>query len=246
MNNIIAAKSMDIEISKDSVILIPDNSDIKLTFRPKNESKVELKVGKNCRVSTLIINSEKCSIRQDNLVGENSIIHSYGVWTNNATGEIFNHLIGENSEAYDLHLFNEKNENKLAINSVLRHANKNTKGNITVRGIAGDSARVKLDGMIKIEKNGGGAESFLTQNVILLNPKSHATANPELEIENNDVSSRHAASVAQIDEEKIFYLMSRGVSREEARKMIVSGFLEAIVEKIEDDEIRGQINKKIF
>jgi Fe-S cluster assembly protein SufD len=86
----------------------------------------------------------------------------------------------------------------------------------------------------------------LTQNVILLNPKSHATANPELEIENNDVSSRHAASVAQIDEEKIFYLMSRGVSREEARKMIVSGFLEAIVEKIEDDEIRGQINKKIF
>jgi Fe-S cluster assembly scaffold protein SufB len=92
--------------------------------------------------------------------------------------------------------------------------------------------------MIKIEKNGAGAESFLTQNVILLSPSSHATANPELEIENNDVSSRHAASVSQIDQDKIFYLMSRGISQKDSRKLIVDGFLEAVIEKISIEKVR--------
>jgi Fe-S cluster assembly scaffold protein SufB len=73
---------------------------------------------------------------------------------------------------------------------------------------------------------------------MLLNPGAHADANPELEIKNNDVQSTHAATVSPIDEEKIFYLMSRGVSREKARRMIVEGFLEAGIEKIKDENFR--------
>ncbi len=243
MKNVVVSKSAELDVSSDTQIIVPDESELRIVFRPKKESKIELKIGRRCDVCTIIISDQKCSIKQDNFVGENSIVHSYGVWKSAASGEIVNHLIGENSQAYDLHIFSENEDKKLALNSILRHANKNTKGNIAVRGIVDDSAWVKLDGMIKIEKNGAGAESFLTQNVILLNSKAHATANPELEIENNDVSSRHAASIAQIDEEKIFYLMSRGVSRNDARELIVNGFLEAVVEKIENEEIRKVISE---
>jgi Fe-S cluster assembly scaffold protein SufB len=98
--------------------------------------------------------------------------------------------------------------------------------------------------MIKIEKSGGGAESFLSEHVMLLDPGAHATANPELEIENNDVSSRHAASVSQIDSEKIFYLMSRGLSREESRKMIIEGFLESAIADIPEGKMREELMKK--
>jgi Fe-S cluster assembly scaffold protein SufB len=109
-----------------------------------------------------------------------------------------------------------------------------------------DGASAKISGKIKIEKCGAGAESFLTERVILFNPGAHAIANPELEIENNNVSSRHAASVSQIDEEKIFYLMARGLTREEAKKTIVEGFFESVLGKIENKEMKKLFIEKIL
>ncbi|MEW6722996.1 MAG: SufD family Fe-S cluster assembly protein, partial [Candidatus Micrarchaeota archaeon] len=121
-----------------------------------------------------------------------------------------------------------------------------TKGNILVKGIVKDKGAATLDGMIKIEKGGGGAESFLSEHVMHLNPGAHASANPELEIENNDVSSRHAASVSRIDEEKIFYLTTRGISREDAKKLIVEGFLESALGRIRDEKMRKELSGKVM
>lgn len=238
MKQMTFSSDSEISLTQDSKILIPDNSTLTLIIKSNSNSSLNLEIGKNCNVSTVILGLTDLSLNQDNFVGENSTLHSYGIWKKSATYKITNHLVGKNSSAYDLHVFSESQNNSLKINSILRHANANTKGNISVRGVADDNSRITLDGMIKIEKNGSGAESFLTQNVILLSPSSHATANPELEIENNDVSSRHAASVSQIDQDKIFYLMSRGISQNDARKLIVDGFLEAVIEKISDEKVR--------
>ena len=242
MKHLTLSSDSEISIDQDSKISIPDNSHLTLIIKSGSSSSLSLEIGKNCNLSTVILGSTNLILNQDNFVGENSTVHSYGIWKKNAEYKITNHLIGKNSSAYDLHVFSESQNNSLKINSILRHANSNTKGNISIRGVADDYSRVTLDGMIKIEKNGSGAESFLTQNVILLSPFSHATANPELEIENNDVSSRHAASVSQIDEEKIFYLMSRGISRADSRKLIVDGFLEAALEKITSKNIRDLLS----
>lgn len=238
MKNLTVNLDSQITLSQDSKISIPDNSNLTLILKSDSKISLNLEIGKNCNVSTVVLGFNDLNLTQDNFVGENSTLYSYGVWKKGGTYKIVNHLVGKNSCAYDLHLFRESQNNSLKINSILRHANLNTKGNINVRGVADDNSRVTLDGMIKIEKNGTGAESFLTQNVILLSPSAHATANPELEIENNDVSSRHAASVSQIDQDKIFYLMSRGISQKESRKLIIDGFLEAVIEKIPDKKIR--------
>ena len=96
-----------------------------------------------------------------------------------------------------------------------------------------------------LDKGARGAESFIAEHVLLLSPDAHAKAEPKLEIENNDVSSSHAASVAPIDQDKVFYLTSRGITDEDARKLIVEGFLGAAVDKIGDEETMELVAKRV-
>lgn len=116
-----------------------------------------------------------------------------------------------------------KGEYKLNIKAV--HSARNTGGRVVVRAIAKNGAQVTLSGVIKIEKSGQGTDNFLELRVLLLDDESRATVDPQLEIEANEVKAGHAASVSKIDEVQILYLMSRGMSREEAEKQIVEGWL---------------------
>lgn len=108
---------------------------------------------------------------------------------------------------------------------VAEHNVPNTKGRITVRAVAGSHAQVKVFGMIKIKKEAQKTDDFLELRVLMLDKTAKATAEPELEIEANEVKASHAASVGQVDSEQILYLMSRGLSEESAKEEIVKGFL---------------------
>ena len=92
--------------------------------------------------------------------------------------------------------------------------------------MARDQASVTFVGRIIIDEDCGDSHSFLTERILLLSDKAHAKAVPDLEIKTDDVSCSHAASVSNIPEEHIFYLMSRGISRTRSEEMIVEGFLE--------------------
>lgn len=236
----------EIAVSENATIVIEDSTNASVIINPVGDIRIEIKIGKNCKVETFLIQEKKSNTIQINHVGEDSSIDNTSLWLSEGEAKIENRLEGTRSEAKDIHIFIESGENKFHLDSVLRHINKNTKGNILVKGIIRDNATAKLDGMIKIDKTGAGAESFLSEHVMLLNAGAHATANPELEIENNDVSSRHSASVAQIDEEKIFYLEARGISRNDAKKLIVEGFLESAVNKVSNNERQTQLMKKIL
>lgn len=105
------------------------------------------------------------------------------------------------------------------------HSAPGTSGRITVRGVAGAGASVKLYGMIKIKKEAQETDDYLELRVLTLDKSARAIAEPELEIEANNVKASHGASVGQIDKEQILYLMSRGMGKEVAEKIIVEGFL---------------------
>lgn len=236
--------SKSINLDSDSHLQIEAGSVLSITINPKNNSKIILDISENCDILVYVIQEKDVSVLLENHIGKNSKIKTFGFWFGSGNAKIINKLIGENAEANDVEVFAQSTKNNFHLDSVLCHANKNTHGNILVKGIVKNSASVKLDGMIKIEKNGSGAESFLSEHVMLLNPGAHAIANPELEIENNDVSSRHAASVSQIDNEKIFYLMTRGISETDSKKLIVDGFLESAILKIEDLKIQKYLLEK--
>ncbi|MDQ4073993.1 MAG: SufD family Fe-S cluster assembly protein [Thermoproteota archaeon] len=137
---------------------------------------------------------------------------------------------GASSEDVEIVFGSEKQS--FDISSNLDHAGFSSRGKVLVKSIVKDGSKSLFKGMIKIRKNAKASESFLAGHAILLNKGSIADAIPGLEIETNEVKATHSASVSQIDEEQIFYLMCRGLDRESAKREIVNGFVEPLSRKM--------------
>lgn len=116
-------------------------------------------------------------------------------------------------------------EGDYEINLLSAHKVGKTRCRVDVKGVVRGGARVKVKGLVKIAEGARGSDSFLSMKLLLLDDKSTAVAEPELEIENNEVKASHSASVGMIDEEQLFYLETRGISRMEAENLIIKGFL---------------------
>ena len=92
--------------------------------------------------------------------------------------------------------------------------------------------------MIRVDPGAQHTDAFQESRNLLLSKSAHADAIPGLEIEANDVRCTHAAAVAQIDAEQLHYLRSHGLSDEQAKRLIIEGFLEALVERLEPGPVR--------
>lgn len=125
--------------------------------------------------------------------------------------------------------------------SNLIHHGQYSRGRVLVKSVLKDTSKSLFKGMIKIGKDGKGTESYLAGHAILLDKGSKSDSIPGLEIETNEVKATHSASVAQIDENQIYYLSTRGLTREGAKREIVSGFLEPLSRKM-GPSIRAWVN----
>lgn len=118
-----------------------------------------------------------------------------------------------------------KKGEKVVWDEVIRYNKDHLSGETEVRAVVEDGGELKLRGKIVVEKEAVGAEAFLRFKVLLLGENARVEVDPELEILCNEVKAGHAAAVGRIDEEQLFYLTSRGLTREEAVKLIVKAFL---------------------
>ena len=107
-----------------------------------------------------------------------------------------------------------------------------TEGRVVEKSILRNKSKSLFKGMIRIKENASKSNSFLSGRSILLDKDAKSDAIPGLEIFTNDVKATHSASVAQIDEEQIFYLKTRCLTHEEAERTIVEGFLEPLSRKM--------------
>jgi len=139
---------------------------------------------------------------------------------------------GSGARAEDVEIVFGTNNQSFDISSNLDHIGFSTRGKVLVKSIVKDTAKSLFKGMIKIRKDAQASESFLAGHAILLNKGAQADAIPGLEIETNEVKATHAASVSQIDEEQIFYLMCKGLDRESAKREIINGFVEPLSRKM--------------
>ncbi len=131
------------------------------------------------------------------------------------------------------------------LTSYTQHISPYTKSDVVMRGVFKDKARAVFYGLVDIEKDAHDSDSFLSEHAMLLNPGARANAIPSLQIKNANVRAGHGATVGQIDEEQIFYLMTRGLSESEARKIIVEGFLLPAFDEIRIDFVRQRIQEMI-
>lgn len=118
-----------------------------------------------------------------------------------------------------------KSGQTIDVETVMEFKAPQTQGNTLIKAVVMPGGKLNLKGIIKIDKGAELVEAFLRQAVLLIGENSMATAVPELEIESNEVKASHAAAIGRIDEEQLFYLMSRGLKREEAVKLIIKAFL---------------------
>jgi Fe-S cluster assembly scaffold protein SufB len=107
---------------------------------------------------------------------------------------------------------------------IMRHAAQHTEGDISLRGVYENTSRAIFSGLIKVEKDAQKTNSYFRDDVLLLD-SAIAESLPTLEIEANDVKASHGSTTSRINEEQLFYLQSRGLTAQQARNMIVSGFL---------------------
>lgn len=112
------------------------------------------------------------------------------------------------------------------------HFAPNTSSKITSKSISKGGGRASYRGLLKVYKGAYGVRSNVVCDALLLDPQSRSDTYPSIEIDEEDVSVGHEASVSKVGEEQLFYLMSRGLSEEEATTMVVSGFIEPLVKEL--------------
>jgi Fe-S cluster assembly protein SufB len=112
------------------------------------------------------------------------------------------------------------------------HFAPNTTSKVMSKSISKNGGRSSFRGLLKVHKGAKGSKSSVVCDALLLDPKSRSDTYPSIEIDEEDVSIGHEASVSKVGEEQLFYLMSRGLSEEQATTMVVSGFIEPLVKEL--------------
>lgn len=226
--------------------------------RENEERKVsvalDLYTGNSSKViynsSSIASNKLDITYHRNLVVENNSYLEANFSWLGGKTtiSKVRNLMVGRGTTVYHNEIVFGASGETYYLNSHLHHLTDHTKGEITHRGIMKGKSKLVYNGLIKIDKNAPQADSFLSSHTILLDKEALAYDVPGLEIENNNVRATHSASVSPIDPEQVFYMRTRGLSEEEAKRLIVYGFLQPVLEKITDpnlkEKILGEIDKK--
>ena len=138
------------------------------------------------------------------------------------------HLNGTGAAVNDAVVIFGNNDQSFDLNIIVNHNAQSTEGKIVEKSILKDTSKSLFKGMVRINEQAGQSKSFLSGRSILLSKGARSDSIPGLEIFTNDVKATHSASVAQVDDEQIFYLGTRCLSHSEAERIIVEGFLEPL------------------
>jgi Fe-S cluster assembly protein SufD len=150
-------------------------------------------------------------------------------------------LAGEGSEARVTGAYASRGRQHIDFDTTQEHAAPNTTSDLAFRGVLTGRSTAVWKGNIIVDPGAQKTDAFQESRNLLLSKRAHADAIPGLEIQANDVRCTHAAAVAQVDPEQLFYLRSHGLGEEVARRLVVEGFLAALVERFEAGPVRQRL-----
>lgn len=148
------------------------------------------------------------------------------------------HLNGRGSLAEGFEIFFTDGKQRYDYETNLIHNSPDSTGSTQARGVLKGESQSIFKGMIKIVNAAKNSRSYLAHHAMILERTAKSDGVPSLEIDNNEVRATHSASVAQIDDEQLFYLMARGLSPDEAKKMVVLGFFEPVLSRVPIEQTR--------
>ena len=208
---------------------------------------VELSVGQNARLryvcaqglseKSWILGTQRATVDRDGALDWIAL----GFGSGNGRVAMDTKLIGPGADAKVTGAYATHGRQHLDYATTQVHDAPNTTSDLAFRGILDARSNTVWSGMIKVEPGAQQIDAFQESRNLLLTKTAHADSVPGLEILANDVRCTHAAAIAQIDLEQLFYLRSRGLSQERAKRLVIEGFLEATVERFEQGFVREAI-----
>jgi Fe-S cluster assembly protein SufB len=199
---------------------------------------IEIVVKKHARVRYTTI--QNWSVNVYNLVTQRALVHEGGTmeWIDANLGSKLTmkypscYLLGEGAHGEILSMaFAGKGQHQDTGGKVI-HVAPHTTSKITSKSISRGGGRASYRGLLKVHNGAVGSRSNVVCDALLLDPASRSDTYPYIEIDEDEVTIGHEASVSKIGEEQLFYLMSRGLNEEQAATMVVSGFIEPLVREL--------------
>ena len=211
------------------------NFDLKENSVLKNY-KVDKLENKNIKYSFNNIDQDKNSISETFILSSGS---------NFCKNEINCNLNGEYSSAFVNGIFSINNNKHHEIRTIINHLTENTKSYQLIKSVLEDSSRAVYQGKIFVNSKAQKTDGYQLSKAILLNKDSEFNVKPELEIYADDVKCSHGSASGSLNEDSIFYLMSRGLNYQQSKELLINGFLLDVVEKITDPEVKNLIKNMI-
>ena len=242
--HIVSSLSVDgVSTISRNVIVTEDNSKASIVqelYAPKTSHQqaylelLNVSVGQNSQLdgttlqimdnSAVNFSTRKSNIAQDGKI--NWYLGLFGAMLSRYRIDYY--LNGSGASANDSEVVFGNDNQSFDLSSNVNHEKPSTEARVIEKSILKDKSKSLFKGMIRIKEHASKSNSFLSGRSILLDKGAKSDSIPGLEIFTNDVKATHSASIAQIDEEQIFYLQTRCLTREEAERIIVEGFLEPL------------------
>ena len=201
---------------------------------------------KNYKVDKILNNNIRYShnnIEQEsNSISETFILSSGSNFSKN---EVKCNLNGEYSSAFVNGIFSLNNKKHHEIRTIINHLVENTKSYQLIKSVLGKNTKSAYQGKIFVDSKAQKTDGYQLSKAILLDETSEFNAKPELEIYADDVKCSHGSASGSLDENKIFYLMSRGLNYKQSKELLINGFLLDVIEKITDLEIKNLVKNMI-
>ena len=198
--------------------------------------KIDKLENKNIKYSFNNIDQDKNSISETFILSSGS---------NFFKNEIHCNLNGRYASAFVNGIFSLKNDKHHEIRTIINHLTENTKSYQLIKSVLEQSSKAVYQGKIFVNSDAQKTDGYQLSKAILLNKESEFNAKPELEIYADDVKCSHGSASGSLNDDSIFYLMSRGLSHQQSRELLINGFLLDVVEKITDSEIKNLIKNMI-
>ena len=242
--HIVSSLSVDgVSTISRNVIVTEDNSKASIVqelYAPKTSHQqaylelLNVSVGQNSQLdgttlqimdnSAVNFSTRKSNIAQDGKI--NWYLGLFGAMLSRYRIDYY--LNGSGASANDSEVVFGNDNQSFDLSSNVNHEKPSTEARVIEKSILKDKSKSLFKGMIRIKEHASKSNSFLSGRSILLDKGAKSDSIPGLEIFTNDVKATHSASIAQIDEEQIFYLQTRCLTREESERIIVEGFLEPL------------------
>jgi Fe-S cluster assembly protein SufD len=154
-------------------------------------------------------------------------------------------LDGNGSETQIVGAFFGHGDQHFDLDSRVFHNEENTTADLVTRGVIDDDARSVYEGTQHVGRDAWNTSSYQRENTLMLSDESEADASPKLIINNHDTEASHSATVGQIDQEDLLYMMTRGIPGQLATDMLVKGFFVPVLEEVEVAELREDLEERI-